>query len=73
MSNVKPTSKEEWITAEDGHEIFTKTWFAVGTPLAAVVFVHGLGEHIVPIPDITAALERGKIEGLPLFLMGHSY
>ncbi|KAF9429128.1 hypothetical protein BGZ76_001784, partial [Entomortierella beljakovae] len=25
------------------------------------------------IPDITAALERGKIEGLPLFLMGHSY
>ncbi|KAF9279834.1 hypothetical protein BGZ88_012509 [Linnemannia elongata] len=115
MSNVKPTSKEEWITAEDGHEIFTKTWFAVGTPVAAVVFVHGLGEHIVrydhvfeefnkagfqvsaydqrgfgqtgrksktlgstggydkAIPDITAALERGKIEGLPLFLMGHSY
>ena len=47
MSNIKPTSKEEWITAEDGHEIFTKTWFAVGTPLAVVVFVHGLGEHIV--------------------------
>ncbi|KAF9131914.1 hypothetical protein BGW39_001150 [Mortierella sp. 14UC] len=115
MSNVKPTSKEEWITAADGHEIFTKTWFAVGAPVAAVVFVHGLGEHIVrydhvfeefnkagfqvsafdqrgfgqtgkksttlgstggydkAIPDITAALERGKIEGLPLFLMGHSY
>ncbi|KAG0275149.1 hypothetical protein BGZ95_009129 [Linnemannia exigua] len=115
MSNVKPTSKEEWITAADGHEIFTKTWFAVGAPVASVVFVHGLGEHIVrydhvfeefnkagfqvsafdqrgfgqtgkksktlgstggydkAIPDITAALERGKIEGLPLFLMGHSY
>ncbi|KAF8930463.1 hypothetical protein BGZ47_000541 [Haplosporangium gracile] len=115
MSNVKPTSKEEWITAEDGHEIFTKTWFTVETPLAAIVFVHGLGEHIVrydhvfeefskagfqvsafdqrgfgqtgrksktlgstggydkAIPDITAALERGQIEGLPLFLMGHSY
>ncbi|KAG9071225.1 hypothetical protein KI688_008770 [Linnemannia hyalina] len=115
MSNIKPTSKEEWITAEDGHEIFTKTWFAVGTPVAVVVFVHGLGEHIVrydhvfeefnkagfqvsaydqrgfgqtgkksktlgstggydkAIPDITAALERSKIDGLPLFLMGHSY
>ncbi|KAF9930029.1 hypothetical protein FBU30_000942 [Linnemannia zychae] len=112
---AKPTSKEEWIKAEDGHEIFTKTWFAVGTPVASVVFVHGLGEHIVrydhvfeefskagiqvsgfdqrgfgqtgkktktlgrtggyakAIPDITAALERGKIEGIPLFLMGHSY
>ncbi|KAG0227365.1 Alpha/Beta hydrolase protein [Mortierella sp. GBAus27b] len=110
-----PRSKEEWVKAEDGLEIFTKTWYAVGEPVASVVFVHGLGEHIVrydhvfeefnkagfqvsafdqrgfgqtgkktktlgrtggyakAIPDITAALERGKIEGLPLFLMGHSY
>ncbi|KAF9082224.1 hypothetical protein BGX23_012670 [Mortierella sp. AD031] len=115
QDNTKPTSKEEWIKAEDGHLIFTKTWYAVGTPVASVVFVHGLGEHIVrydhvfeefnkagfqvsafdqrgfgqtgkktktlgrtggyvkAIPDITAALERGKIEGVPLFLMGHSY
>ncbi|KAG0367889.1 hypothetical protein BGX24_003059 [Mortierella sp. AD032] len=47
MSSVTSTSKEEWITAADGHEIFTKAWFAVGAPVAAVVFVHGLGEHIV--------------------------
>lgn len=47
QNNTKPTSKEEWIKAEDGHEIFTKTWYAVGTPVASVVFVHGLGEHIV--------------------------
>ncbi|KAF9956792.1 hypothetical protein BGZ65_002463 [Modicella reniformis] len=109
------TSKEEWITAEDGHEIFTKTWFPVGKPVASIVFVHGLGEHIVrydhlfeefnkagfqvsafdqrgfgqtgkrsgalgcsggyanAIPDITAALKRGEIEGIPLFLMGHIY
>lgn len=31
------------------------------------------GGYAKAIPDITAALERGKIEGLPLFLMGHSY
>ncbi|KAG0330456.1 hypothetical protein BGZ99_003027 [Dissophora globulifera] len=110
-----PTSKEDWIPAADGHEIFTKTWFAVGPAVASIVFVHGLGEHVdrydhvfkefnkagfqvsgfdqrgfgqtgkksktlgssggyaKAIPDITAALERGKIEGLPLFLMGHSY
>jgi acylglycerol lipase len=46
-TTTKPTSKEEWIKAEDGHEIFTKTWYAVGTPVASVVFIHGLGEHIV--------------------------
>ncbi|KAF9365986.1 hypothetical protein BGX34_007037 [Mortierella sp. NVP85] len=111
----KPRSKEEWVKADDGLEIFTKTWYAVDKPVATVVFVHGLGEHIVrydhvfeefskhgiqvsafdqrgfgrtgqktktlgrtggyakAIPDITAALKRGKIKGLPLFLMGHSY
>ncbi|KAF9345476.1 hypothetical protein BGX26_003080 [Mortierella sp. AD094] len=110
-----PRSKEEWIVTDDGHEIYTKTWFPEGKPVASVVFVHGFGEHIVrydhvfeefnkagiqvssfdqrgfgktgkksktlgatggyakAIPDITAALQRGEIEGVPLFLMGHSY
>ena len=45
--STKPTSKVEWIKAEDGHNIFTKTWYAVGTPVASIVFVHGLGEHCV--------------------------
>jgi len=31
------------------------------------------GGYEKAIPDITAALERGEIKGLPLFLMGHSY
>ncbi|KAF9583743.1 hypothetical protein BGW38_008688, partial [Lunasporangiospora selenospora] len=31
------------------------------------------GGYAKAIPDITAALERGKVEGVPLFLMGHSY
>jgi acylglycerol lipase len=31
------------------------------------------GGYAKAIPDITAALERGTIEGVPLFLMGHSY
>ncbi|KAI7825243.1 Alpha/Beta hydrolase protein [Gamsiella multidivaricata] len=114
-STDNSTSKVEWITAEDGHEIFSKTWHPVGAPLANIVFVHGLGEHIVrynhvfeefnkagfqvsafdqrgfgetgkkskslgcsggydkAIPDITAALKRAEAEGVPLFLMGHSY
>ncbi|KAG0361899.1 hypothetical protein BGZ54_008863 [Gamsiella multidivaricata] len=46
-STDNSTSKVEWITAEDGHEIFSKTWHPVGAPLANIVFVHGLGEHIV--------------------------
>ncbi|KAG0243607.1 hypothetical protein BGW41_001818 [Actinomortierella wolfii] len=109
---------EQWITASDGQEIYTKTWHAdteSGKPIASLVFIHGLGEHInrynhvfeqfakaniqvsaydqrgfgqtgkkskalgntggyaKAIPDITAALERAKIEGVPQFLMGHSY
>lgn len=31
------------------------------------------GGYAKAIPDITAALKRGEIEGIPLFLMGHSY
>lgn len=31
------------------------------------------GGYAKAIPDITAALQRGETEGLPLFLMGHSY
>ncbi|KAI8594328.1 Alpha/Beta hydrolase protein, partial [Dissophora ornata] len=31
------------------------------------------GGYAKAIPDITEALKRGEIEGLPLFLMGHSY
>ncbi|KAF9185253.1 hypothetical protein BGZ50_003178 [Haplosporangium sp. Z 11] len=31
------------------------------------------GGYAKAIPDITAALERGRLEDLPLFLVGHSY
>ncbi|KAG0020224.1 hypothetical protein BGZ80_004585 [Entomortierella chlamydospora] len=114
MANQATAFEDKWVKAEDGHDIFTRTWFAVGDPIASVVFVHGFGEHIArydhvfvefnkagfqvsafdqrgagetgkrsnsfgdsggyakAIPDITEALKRGKIEGLPLFLMGHS-
>ncbi|KAF9427769.1 hypothetical protein BGZ94_004184 [Podila epigama] len=114
-TETKPTSKTEWIQTDDGHSLFTKTWYPVGTPVASIVFIHGLGEHCVrydhvfeefnkagfqvhsydqrgfgetgkksktlgatggyakAIPDITAALKRAEIEGVPLFLMGHSY
>ncbi|KAG0349028.1 hypothetical protein BG004_002556 [Podila humilis] len=82
------TTAIEWIKAADGHEIFTKTWSPAKSPVASIVFVHGLGEHVCrkrsktlgstggyekAIPDITEALARVKVEGVPLFLMGHSY
>ncbi|KAJ3219995.1 hypothetical protein HDU67_007728 [Dinochytrium kinnereticum] len=41
------TSKEEWIKASDGIDIFTKTWEPQGKlVVATLVAVHGLGEHI---------------------------
>lgn len=56
----QPRFKEEWITAEDGHEVFTKTWYAVGAPVASIVFVHGLGEHIVRKSTLLRGITRPK-------------
>ncbi|KAJ3339514.1 hypothetical protein HDU93_008045 [Gonapodya sp. JEL0774] len=36
----------EWIKASDGTEIYGKTWKTTGTPVATVLAIHGLNEHI---------------------------
>lgn len=68
----KPRSKEEWIKADDGLEIFTKTWYPVGKPVATVVFVHGLGEHIVRklslTTDSTSAWTQKDNHPQPIFM-----
>ncbi|RCH88993.1 hypothetical protein CU098_000933 [Rhizopus stolonifer] len=44
MSEV--TVVNEWITTQDGAEIFTKTWKPTSSPSATLVMIHGFGEHI---------------------------
>ncbi|KAF9175019.1 hypothetical protein BGX20_008771, partial [Mortierella sp. AD010] len=57
-----PRSKEEWIVADDGHEIYTKTWFPEGKPVASVVFVHGFGEHIVRYDHVFEEFNKAGIQ-----------
>ncbi|KAI8836599.1 Alpha/Beta hydrolase protein [Chytridium lagenaria] len=56
------TSKEEWIKASDGVDIFTKTWEPQGKPVVAtLVAVHGLGEHISRYDEMFSHLARSGI------------
>lgn len=34
----KVTVVDEWIKTEDGNDIFTKTWKAISTPIATLVY-----------------------------------
>ncbi|KAF9202340.1 hypothetical protein BGZ49_007485 [Haplosporangium sp. Z 27] len=63
MSNSEiPTSKEEWIVTDDGHDIFTKTWFPVGKPVASVVLVHGFGEHVNRYNHVSEEFTKAGIQ-----------
>ncbi|KAF9582236.1 hypothetical protein BGW38_000470 [Lunasporangiospora selenospora] len=84
-STTRPTPKEEWIKAEDGYdhvfEEFNKAGFQVhafdqrgfGQTGKKSKTLGRSGGYAKAIPDITEALKRSEIEGVPLFLMGHSY
>ncbi|KAJ3105034.1 hypothetical protein HDU97_008642 [Phlyctochytrium planicorne] len=56
------SSKEEWIKASDGVDIFTKTWEPQGKPVVAtVVAVHGLGEHISRYDEMFSHMARSGV------------
>ena len=98
--------------SRDGTQLHEQTWAAQGKPTAAVVIVHGYGEHIGRydetgralaaagfsvrgldlrghghsgrvrgfcnrfdeyLDDVDAIVGRAKNEGLPVFLLGHSF
>lgn len=52
---------EEWTSAKDGTELFSKTW-KVTSPVATVVFVHGFGEHINRYNHVFSEFQRANIE-----------
>jgi alpha-beta hydrolase superfamily lysophospholipase len=98
--------------SRDGTQLHEETWAAQGKPIAAVVIVHGYGEHIARydetgralaaagfsvrgldlrghgqsggvrgfcnrfdeyLDDVDAIVARARAEGLPVFLLGHSF
>jgi len=52
---------EEWTSAKDGTELFSKTW-KVKSPVATVVFIHGFGEHINRYNHVFPKFQRANIE-----------
>lgn len=98
--------------SRDGTQLHEQVWAAQGKPVAAVVIVHGYGEHIARydetgralaaagfsvrgldlrghgqsagvrgfcnrfdeyVDDVDAIVKRARGEGLPVFILGHSF
>lgn len=72
------TTEEHTLTLADGLEVYTKTWEAVGPPVAHVLFLHGFSDHCNAYYGFPAALAAAGIEffsfdqrGAPLPLPQH--
>ncbi|KAI9280504.1 Alpha/Beta hydrolase protein, partial [Sporodiniella umbellata] len=59
---AKVSVVDEWITTEDGAEIFTKTWKTKDQPVATLVMIHGFGEHIARYDRTFTAFANNGIE-----------
>ena len=49
-------SNEGWYEGSGGERLFVRTWLPSGVPRAAVIFVHGLGDHSGLHPTVSEAL-----------------
>jgi len=49
-------SSEGWYVGSGGERLFVRTWHPSGPPRAAVIFVHGLGDHSGLHPMLSEAL-----------------
>ena len=46
MAATNVVTEESWLTLKDSHKLYTKTWKAVGTPKARLIFIHGFSDHV---------------------------
>ncbi|CAG8592166.1 3461_t:CDS:2 [Diversispora eburnea] len=53
---------EQWITTKDGVPMYTKTWKAISSPIATVIFIHGFGEHISRYDYVFSKFSNKNIE-----------
>ena len=49
-------SSEGWYEGARGERLFVRTWIPPGAPRAAVIFVHGLGDHSGVHPGVSETL-----------------
>jgi alpha-beta hydrolase superfamily lysophospholipase len=57
--------------SRDGTQLHEQTWAAQGKPIAAVVLVHGYGEHIARYDEFGRALAAAGFSARGLDLRGH--
>ncbi|CAG8618124.1 4809_t:CDS:2 [Diversispora eburnea] len=54
---------EQWITTKDGVPMYTKTWKAISSrPIATVVFIHGISEHVNRYDYVFSKFSNKNIE-----------
>jgi alpha-beta hydrolase superfamily lysophospholipase len=62
----------EWVWKScDGLDLYTRCWSPAGTPKAAIMLVHGHGEHVVRYDHVAAALTDKGYAMLGFDLCGH--
>ncbi|MGD0752512.1 MAG: alpha/beta fold hydrolase, partial [Anaerolineales bacterium] len=55
----------------DGFDMYARGWAPQGDPKAAIMLVHGLGEHVARYDHVAAALTEKKYAVLGFDLRGH--
>jgi alpha-beta hydrolase superfamily lysophospholipase len=62
----------EWVWEScDGLDLYARCWEPVGTPKAAIMLVHGHGEHVARYEHVAAALTENGYAMLGFDLCGH--
>jgi len=65
--------KETTTTAADGKELHTRLWLPDGSPDAALLIVHGMGEHSARYADFANVLTRKNIAVFAYDHRGHGF
>jgi alpha-beta hydrolase superfamily lysophospholipase len=62
----------EWVWEScDGLDLYARCWEPAGTPMAAIMLVHGHGEHVARYDHVAAALTEKGYAMLGFDLCGH--
>jgi len=63
-SNAQIQVIDKWEKFSDGLEYFTKSWVPTTAPIATVLFIHGMGDHISRYNHIFTQFAEKRIKVL---------